>query len=231
MAKKKTETAVEAVAAENKVDTVKAEETAAAVEETVKSEEKVPVKRTRKTAAEKTAKTKEKKAVKEETSAAVEEAPKAEETPKAEEAPKKTRKKAAAAEKKPRAKKTAAKTAAEPKTGKTRTTKAKAEPVSYDSVVALVKKKTCRLKAKKDLAAQFQLTGSVEGIFYIKATEGKVAAEPYEYNNADLYVTVDADTFIKLLEKKADFAASVEKGLFETSGQLSNILFMKKMLF
>lgn len=99
--------------------------------------------------------------------------------------------------------------------------KAKAEKADvhpYDEVIAAAKKNTSKAKAAVDFAAQITFNGSDTGVCYVKAVDGAVDVQPYDYKNADLYVDVDFDTFADLLAKKTTAADAVKKGKLEMSG-------------
>lgn len=253
---------------ENATETAKpdtAAETAVAVQsEERTSEKKAAERKPRKAAAsletapvEKAAKTtKGRKAKSKEEASAVEEIS----APAVEETPKKTRrgkvKAADAAEKTSSDKKTVsgrktevnkkkndAVEAEKPKRA-VRASKAKETVSPYDAAVKLVSNKVCKIRtAKKDFAAQFTLTGSAEGVFFVKCEGGKVAVEPWDYKDADINVTVDNDTLKKLIDGRIELYKAVEKGLIEMScgvnnqGEansklnLSTIVALKKILF
>lgn len=270
--KKKNEAAAEMTAealiktegAAETVTPVAAAETAVAVPSEEKdSESKVPEKKpsarkskkaavSEQTSAEKTTKGRKAKQPKEEISAVEEKV-----APAAEEAPKKTarrsKKTAVAAEKAAKTptsrtaaskKKDTAAEAEKPKqTRRSGTSKAKGTVSPYDAAVKLVSNKTCKIRtAKKDFAAQFTLTGSAEGVFFVKSEGGKVDVQPWDYKDADVNVTVDADALKKLVDGKLNFEKAVEKGLLEmscgvnTKGEdnsklcLSTIVALKKIL-
>lgn len=262
----KTENAAETAKTDTAAETVVAvpSEEKAAEKKTVErkprkaaSSETVPAEKPAKTTKGRKTKSKEETSAVEEIPAPVAEpAP----VPAAEEKPKKTRrgkaKAADAAEKTSSDKKTASsrKTAvnkkkndaveAEKPKRAVRASKAKETVSPYDAAVKLVSNKVCKIRtAKKDFAAQFTLTGSAEGVFFVKCEGGKVAVEPWDYKDADINVTVDNDTLKKLIEGKTELYKAVDKGLIEmTCGvndkgetnsklNLSTIVALKKILF
>lgn len=256
---------------ENAAETAKtdtAAETVVAVPSEEKADEKKSAERkprkaasSEKEAAEKAAKTtKGRKARSKGETSAVEDITAISSAPAVEETPKKTRrgkaKAADAAEKTSSDKKTVSsrKTAANKKKNDSaeaekpkravRASKAKETVSPYDATVKLVSNKVCKIRtAKKDFAAQFTLTGSAEGVFFVKCEGGKVAVEPWDYKDADINVTVDNDTLKKLIDGKSELYKAVEKGLIEmTCGvnsqgeansklNLSTIVALKKILF
>lgn len=112
-------------------------------------------------------------------------------------------------------KKTVKKTAA-PKKEKAKAEKSDVHP--YDEVIAAAKKNVSKAAAKIDFAAQITFNGSDTGVCYVKAVDGAVDVQPYDYKNADLYVDVDFDTFADLLAKKTTAADAVKKGKLEMCG-------------
>lgn len=145
------------------------------------------------------------------------EAPKTEAAPKKDEENKSAEKaaeKTAAAKKpaakkpaeKPAAKKTAEKAAAKKPAKKTAEKPAKkAMALTYDGIVELAQKKFKAANItgiKYPIAVNIELSGACEGVFYVYMDEAKIAVEPYLYNDYDVYVRADAETFAKVLEGK-----------------------------
>ncbi len=131
------------------------------------------------------------------------------EAPKTEAAPKKAEENKSAAKKpaeKPAAKKTAEKAAAKKPAKKTAEKPAKkAKALTYDGIVELAQKKFKAANItgiKYPIAVNIELSGACEGVFYVYMDEAKIAVEPYLYNDYDVYVRADAETFAKVLEGK-----------------------------
>lgn len=107
---------------------------------------------------------------------------------------------------KPVAKKTAEKAAAKKPAKKTAEKPAKkAKALTYESVVELAQKKFKAANItgiKYPIAVNVELSGACEGVFYVYMDEAKIAVEPYLYNDYDVYVRADAETFAKVLEGK-----------------------------
>lgn len=98
---------------------------------------------------------------------------------------------------KPAAKKPAKKTAEKPAK--------KAMALTYDGIVELAQKKFKAANItgiKYPIAVNIELSGACEGVFYVYMDEAKIAVEPYLYNDYDVYVRADAETFAKVLEGK-----------------------------
>ncbi len=107
---------------------------------------------------------------------------------------------------KPAAKKTAEKAAAKKPAKKTAEKPAKkAMALTYDGIVELAQKKFKAANItgiKYPIAVNIELSGACEGVFYVYMDEAKIAVEPYLYNDYDVYVRADAETFAKVLEGK-----------------------------
>ncbi len=107
---------------------------------------------------------------------------------------------------KPAAKKTAEKAAAKKPAKKTAEKPAKkAKALTYDGIVELAQKKFKAANItgiKYPIAVNVELSGACEGVFYVYMDEAKIAVEPYLYNDYDVYVRADAETFAKVLEGK-----------------------------
>ena len=161
----------------------------------------------------------------------VEEAPKAEKT--AEEKKPAAPKKAAA--KKPAAeKKTTAKKADEKKPAAKKTTK-KAKGLAYEDVVVAAKKKAASADTKKikyPIAANVEISGACEGIFYIFVNEkGEVSVEPYKYDDYDVYVRVDAEEAVKVFTGKLNVYDALANGVISIDGITKKaILFVNAVL-
>ncbi len=133
-----------------------------------------------------------------------------------------------AAAKTAKAEKPAAKTAEKaPKAKAPRAPKApKASP--YDTALAKAKKKFSAIKTdlvKYPIAVNFELNGSEGEIFYVYLSEaGKPAVEPYRYNDYDVYVRVDADSFNKILDGKLDVYKALAEGILHVEGNVKKAL-------
>ena len=81
----------------------------------------------------------------------------------------------------------------------------KAKALTYDGIVELAQKKFKAANItgiKYPIAVNIELSGACEGVFYVYMDEAKIAVEPYLYNDYDVYVRADAETFAKVLEGK-----------------------------
>ena len=125
-----------------------------------------------------------------------------------------------AAAKKPAAKKPAAKAAAKKAPAKksaAKTTKPAAKKgLTYEQVVEKAKKKIAAAdttKIKYPIAVNVEISGACEGIFYILLDDGKAVVEPYKYDDYDVYVRVDAEEIVKVLEGKVNVYDALSNGM------------------
>ena len=162
---------------------------------------------------------------------------------------KKTETKKAAAKKpaakKPAAKKPAAKKAAAPKkaaakkpaakksAAKKPATKKAAAPkeVLFGDVFAAVSKKIkgTAVDKKSDVAIEVTISGTASGQFYIKAENGKLSVEPYDYKGADIEAYASTETLMKYAEGKVALLAAIESGDIAVSGNVGKALALKNL--
>ena len=164
----------------------------------------------------------------------VKEAPKAAE--KKAPAKKETAKKPAAkkpAAKKPAAKKEAAKPAAKKETAKKETAAkkpAKKKGLAYEDVVEAAKKKMAGAnltRIKYPIAANVELNGAAEGIFYIYIDEANnISVEPYKYNDYDVELRADADTFVAVMTGKKNIYDALAEGAVKVSGNVKKAILL-----
>lgn len=148
-------------------------------------------------------------------------------------APKKDAAKKPAA-KKPAAKKAAAKKpAAKKSAAKKPATKKAAAPkeVLFGDVFAAVSKKIkgTAVDKKSDVAIEVTISGTASGQFYIKAENGKLAVEPYDYKGADIQAYASTETLMKYAEGKVALLAAIESGDIAVSGNVGKALALKNL--
>lgn len=92
----------------------------------------------------------------------------------------------------------------------------------------IIHKKTEGVEGK--LAIMIHITGEPEGTFYIEVKDGVLSVEPYEYNDRDVAITISAENFRKLLDKKADPLLLFTMGKIKADGDVGKALMLKKFL-
>lgn len=156
------------------------------------------------------------------------------------EAPKAAEKKAPA--KKPAAKKPAAKKpAAKKETAKAAEKKAPAKKeaakkapkkkgLAYEDVVEAAKKKMAGAnltRIKYPIAANVELNGAADGIFYIYIDEANnISVEPYKYNDYDVEFRADADAFMAVMNGKKNIYDALADGLIKVSGNVKKAILL-----
>ncbi len=156
------------------------------------------------------------------------------------EAPKAAEKKAPA--KKPAAKKPAAKKpAAKKETAKAAEKKAPAKKeaakkttkkkgLAYEDVVEAAKKKMAGAnltRIKYPIAANVELNGAADGIFYIYIDEANnISVEPYKYNDYDVEFRADADAFMAVMNGKKNIYDALADGLIKVSGNVKKAVLL-----
>lgn len=148
-------------------------------------------------------------------------------------APKKDAAKKPAA-KKPAAKKAAAKKpAAKKSAAKKPATKKAAAPkeVLFGDVFAAVSKKIkgTAVDKKSDVAIEVTISGTASGQFYIKAENGKLVVEPYDYKGADIQAYASTETLMKYAEGKVALLAAIESGDIDVTGNVGKALALKNL--
>ena len=149
-------------------------------------------------------------------------------------AAKKPAAKKAAAPKKEAAKKPAAKKpAAKKSAAKKPATKKAAAPkeVLFGDVFAAVSKKIrgTAVDKKSDVAIEVTISGTASGQFYIKAENGKLAVEPYDYKGADIQAYASTETLMKYAEGKVALLAAIESGDIDVTGNVGKALALKNL--
>ncbi|MBR4095942.1 MAG: SCP2 sterol-binding domain-containing protein [Oscillospiraceae bacterium] len=134
-----------------------------------------------------------------------------------------------AAEKKAPAKKAPAKKEAAPK--KEAAKKApKKKGLAYEDVVEAAKKKMAAAdltRIKYPIAANVELNGAADGIFYIYVDEANnISVEPYKYNDYDVEFRADADAFVAVMNGKKNIYDALAEGLVKVSGNVKKAILL-----
>ena len=115
---------------------------------------------------------------------------------------------------------------------KTETKKAAApKEVLFGDVFAAVSKKIrgTAVDKKSDVAIEVTISGTASGQFYIKAENGKLAVEPYDYKGADIQAYASTETLMKYAEGKVTLLAAIESGDIDVTGNVGKALALKNL--
>lgn len=69
--------------------------------------------------------------------------------------------------------------------------------MTFDELLSKVRKLAEKVDASGTdfLAVQVNITGKNPGVFYVEVKDGKIAVEPYEYNDRSCAITMSLDNF------------------------------------
>lgn len=93
--------------------------------------------------------------------------------------------------------------------------------MTYEEIVKKAKQAAKNIDAKsikEHIAIQINIEGEGEGAFYVEASEGKIAVEPYEYYENDCKIKADAETIIAVLSGKLKAEDAVSDGKLQVEG-------------
>ena len=93
--------------------------------------------------------------------------------------------------------------------------------MTYEKIFKEVKKAFSKADEKAftaEFAFQFNITGEGEGIFYAAYKNGKLAVEPYDYQDRDVIFTADGDTFIAIANGKTEPIEAIKAGRLYVDG-------------
>ena len=104
--------------------------------------------------------------------------------------------------------------------------------MTFEEIMTKVKEKAKEVDASKAdfLAVQVNLTGENGGVFYVEVKDGKVNAEPYEYNDRSCAVTMTSANFVKLMDGKLDPVAAFTLGKLKVDGDIGKALEFSKLI-
>ena len=74
------------------------------------------------------------------------------------------------------------------------------------------------------LAVQITITGDNGGVFYVEVKDGRIDAQPYEYNDRQCEIVINMDNFNKLLDGKLDPVAAFTLGKLKVHGDVGKAL-------
>ncbi len=104
--------------------------------------------------------------------------------------------------------------------------------MTFEEIMTAVKKKAAVIDAGKTdfLAVQVNLTGENGGVFYVEVKNGKVSAEPYEYNDRNCAITMTPENFMKFLNGKLDPVFAFTTGKLKVEGDVGKALEFSKLV-
>ena len=98
--------------------------------------------------------------------------------------------------------------------------------MTYDDVVQCARDAYENADARhiyEHIAVQVNVTGEGAGIFYIEVAERSVCVEPYDYNDRDALLTLNADTVVALANGKIRLMDAINQGLVRIEGNTEKV--------
>ncbi len=104
--------------------------------------------------------------------------------------------------------------------------------MTYEEIFAKVKEAMANCKAdavEGNLAAQINIEGEGEGIFYIEVKDGVLSVEPYDYYDNNCVITVAADKVVKIASARADLLNAAKRGDLVIEGDMDKAAELNKL--
>lgn len=104
--------------------------------------------------------------------------------------------------------------------------------MTFDELLSKVRKLAEKVDASGTdfLAVQVNITGKNPGVFYVEVKDGKIAVEPYEYNDRSCAITMSLDNFNKLIDGKLDPVAAFTLRKLKVDGDIGKALEFSKLI-
>jgi putative sterol carrier protein len=104
--------------------------------------------------------------------------------------------------------------------------------MSFDETLTRVRDlaKLVNVSGMDFLAVQVNLTGEDGGVFYVEVKDGKISAEPYEYNDRNCTITMSTNDFHKMLDGKLDPILAFTLGKLKVEGDIGKALEFAKIV-
>ena len=74
------------------------------------------------------------------------------------------------------------------------------------------------------LAIQINIEGEDGGVFYVEVKDGNISVEPYEYYDRQCMITIDGDSYNKIMKGKLDPVQAYNDGTLKAEGDLDKAL-------
>ncbi len=80
-----------------------------------------------------------------------------------------------------------------------------------------------------NLAAQINVTGEGEGVFYIEVKDGALNVEPYNYFDNNCVITVADDKVVKMTSARIDLLNAAKRGDLTIEGDMDKAALLNKL--
>ncbi len=105
--------------------------------------------------------------------------------------------------------------------------------MTYEEIFAKAKELIMQCKAdtvEGNLAAQINIEGEGEGIFYIEVKDGVLSVEPYNYYDNDCVITAASDKVAKLAGARIDLVKANARGDIKIEGEMDKAVALNALL-
>ena len=79
-------------------------------------------------------------------------------------------------------------------------------------------------------AIQFNLTGKIEGVFYVEVLNGNLSVQPYEYNDKDGAISVTKTNLEKVITGSLSIEDAIDKGKIACDGDMEKIKLLSNFI-
>jgi len=80
-----------------------------------------------------------------------------------------------------------------------------------------------------NLAAQINITGEGEGVFYVEVKDGVINVEPYNYYDNNCVITVADDKVVKMTSARIDLLNAAKRGDLTIEGDMDKAADLNKL--
>lgn len=101
--------------------------------------------------------------------------------------------------------------------------------MTFDEILTKARSRDADISGVDFLAVQINLSGNNGGVFYVEVKDGKIAVEPYEYNDRNCAITISADNFVKLMDGALDPVLAFTLGKLKVDGDIGKALEFAKL--
>ena len=104
--------------------------------------------------------------------------------------------------------------------------------MTFDELITKVRKMASEVDAsnKDFLAVQINITGKVNGVFYVEVKDHRINVEPYEYIDRNCAITINITNFNKLIDGKLDPVLAFTTGKLKVDGDMGKALEFANLL-
>jgi putative sterol carrier protein len=80
------------------------------------------------------------------------------------------------------------------------------------------------------LAIQFNLTGKIDGVFYVEVLDGVLSVMPYEYIDRDVLISATKTNLEKIIDGKLNIQTAISTGKVQIDGNIEKATMLEKFM-